>query len=121
MHNHYSPTGVLRRAAAVLCLLSLLLSCGKRDDRNDIRAQRGEPDEIQTLGSDPFWRELWYYNSAGVGYEFRRTGACGSSREVYLYQIFTFAPIDDSTSTALPGAEIIPSLPKPRDFPLSPN
>ena len=121
MHTTYSPLTVLFRIAALACLLLVLLSCGTRDDRNDIRAQRGDPNEIQTLGSDPFWRELWFYNQAGTGYEFRRTAACGSSREVYLYQIFSFVPIADSTATAHPNQRTTPPNIESHDAPLSPH
>jgi len=106
----------LLRAAAALCILFFMLSCGKRDDRSDVRAQRGEPDEIQTGGSDPFWRELWFYDQAGVGYEFRRTAACGSAQDVYLNLIFPYTPPGDSTRTA--RRELAePSLPRPQSTP----
>jgi len=108
-------------AVASLCLLLFLLSCGNRDDRDDIRNQRGEPDEIQTLGSDPFWRELWFYNRDGIGYEFRRTASCGSNREVYLFQSFNFVPLPDSTSASRPQGLKLPLAPESPTLPLSPN
>lgn len=77
-------------SAAVL--LILLISCSNRDDRNDIRSRYGEPDAKQSLGKDIFWRELWFYNSAGVGYEFRRNAGCGSYHDTYLYGSFYFTP-----------------------------
>jgi hypothetical protein len=102
MQSKNLTTALFLRIAALLCLLLFLLSCGKRDDRNDVRGQRGEPDEIQTIGSDPFWRELWFYNDAGIGYDFRRTSGCGSLQDVYLYATFVFPPVVDSTSTVIP-------------------
>jgi len=70
---------------AVLFLGVFLFSCGTRDDRNDIRAQYGEPDSIRRTTVDPFWSETWIYSQQGVAYEFRRTAGCGSARDVYLY------------------------------------
>ena len=81
--------------------LILLLACSNRDDRNGIRGNYGEPDAIQTQGKDIFWRELWFYDAAGAGFEFRRTTGCGSNQEVYLYSTFAFIP-DTSGVTATP-------------------
>lgn len=79
-------------------LLSALLymTCGTQDDRDRIRAQMGEPDSIITRGADPFWRETWYYDQAGVAYEFRRTAGCGGSGDVYLNFQYFYAPQPDS-------------------------
>ncbi len=120
MQNKNSTTTLLLRIAALLCLLLFLLGCGKRDDRSDVRAQRGEPDEIQTVGSDPFWRELWFYNQAGVGYEFRRTAACGSAQDVYLRLIFPYTPPDDSTTTSISHSQSSLQDYESRQSPLSP-
>jgi len=120
MQNKNLTTALFLRIAALLCLLLFLVSCGKRDDRSDVRAQRGEPDEIQTGGSDPFWRELWFYDQAGVGYEFRRTAACGSAQDVYLYLIFPYIPPGDSTTTLLPRPQPSPQDYESRQSPPSP-
>jgi len=76
------------KAAAVILLGILILSCGTRDDRNDIRAQFGEPDAIRRTTVDPFWSETWLYTEQGVAFEFQRTSGCGSARDVYLYATY---------------------------------
>lgn len=81
-------------------LIMLMFACSNRDDRNDIRARYGEPDFKQSLGKEIFWRELWYYNASGVGYEFRRNAGCGSYHDTYLYGSFYFTP--DTSGQALP-------------------
>jgi hypothetical protein len=90
---------------AALWLGILALSCGTRDDRNDIRAQYGEPDLIRRTPVDPFWSETWIYNQQGVAFEFRRTSGCGSARDVYLYLTY---PILGKARENLPKAEAEP-------------
>ncbi|MDZ7291464.1 MAG: hypothetical protein ONB44_23645 [candidate division KSB1 bacterium] len=81
----------------------LLISCGTRDDRNDIRAQYGEPDAVQRSGFDPYWSEIWFYRQIGVAFEFRRTSGCGSTRDVYLY--FSYPISIDTSRTDWPKAK----------------
>lgn len=90
----------------VLLGFSLMLSCGKRDDRDDIRAQYGEPDEVQVRGRDIAYSEVWFYYSFGQGFEFRRTAGCGSYQDTYLYAPFYFTPVSDTGAVALqtPGS-----------------
>jgi hypothetical protein len=76
------------KAAAAILLGILIFSCGTRDERNDIRAQYGEPDAIRRTTVDPFWSETWIYNERGVAFEFQRTAGCGSTRDVYLYATY---------------------------------
>jgi hypothetical protein len=95
---------------AAALLVSLIISCGNRDDRHEIRARYGEPNLIRTRNIDPFWTEVWYYNSLGLAFEFRRTGTCGSDREVYLYYTFEFVP--DTTGTNLPQSNTIKPSPR---------
>ena len=105
----------LLASIALLLLASLFVTCGSRDDRDRVRADFGEPDDIITQGQDPFWRETWLYNSRGVAFEFRRTSGCGTVREVYLYQQYAFTPVpDDSLS-----AKMLP-LPQTSSNPLTP-
>jgi hypothetical protein len=82
---------------AALLTISLLISCGTRDDRNDIRAQYGDPNTIRRTGVDPFWSETWFYSRQGVAFEFHRTSGCGSARDVYLYVSY---PISIDTTAA---------------------
>jgi hypothetical protein len=101
--------GKLKRSIAIISAALLLgvlaLSCGTRDDRNDIRAQYGDPDVIRRTPVDPFWSETWIYNQQGVVFEFRRTSGCGSARDVYLYVTY---PILGKATENLPKAEAGP-------------
>lgn len=109
-----------KAAWMVLLGLSLMLSCGNRDDRDDIRSQFGEPDEVQVLGRDIAYREVWFYYTLGQGFEFRRTAGCGSYQDTYLYAPFAFAPVPDTSAAAiqLPDSlEHTPSATKPRISP----
>jgi hypothetical protein len=105
---------------AAFLLVSYTVSCGGRDDRDEIRANNGDPDEITTLGRDQFWRETWFYfgainDSVGVAYEFRRSSGCGVVEDVYLFnRYFVQSTPSDSTS-----AKIILPATKRRN-PLSP-
>ena len=85
-----------------------LLSCGTRDDRNDIRGQYGEPDSIRRTTVDPFWTETWVYAQQSVAFEFRRTAGCGSKRDVYLYA--TYPIVGKATKDLSPGAALPDSL-----------
>lgn len=91
---------------AMVFAVSLLLSCGRRDDRNDIRAQYGEPNAIRRTGVDPFWSETWFYSRAGIAFEFRRTSGCGTPRDVYLYVSYPIAV--DTTGASQPKANAQP-------------
>lgn len=84
-----------------------VLSCGTRDDRNDIRGQYGEPDSIRRTTVDPFWTETWVYSQQQVAYEFRRTAGCGSKRDVYLYATYPFI---GNAATQPPGTPLPDSL-----------
>jgi hypothetical protein len=89
---------------AVIIPSLLLLSCGNRDDRDQIRAQYGEPDFVRQTTVDPYWSETWFYNSIRTAFEFRRTSGCGSNRDVYLNYRYSFAPNPiqaDSTGVTL--------------------
>lgn len=95
--------------SAALLISSYTFSCGGRDDRDEVRANNGEPDEILTLGKDEFWRETWfYYNAitiggepAGLAYEFRKSSGCGVIEDVYLYTQYPVAN-PDSVGTLMP-------------------
>lgn len=102
--------------AAALLLTSYLFSCGGRDDRDELRANNGDPDEILTLGRDEFWRETWFYYSsitingepAGLAYEFRKSSGCGVIEDVYLYSQYPVANPDSAgtlTKTILPPTQ----------------
>jgi hypothetical protein len=95
--------------SAIVLAWGSLISCGTRDDRNDIRAQYGEPSALRRTGVDPFWSETWFYGRYGVAFEFRRTSGCGSARDVYLYVSYPI-PIDTTGAglakpNAGPGAQ----------------
>lgn len=106
---------------ALMILGIFLLSCGTRDDRNDIRGQYGEPDSIRRTTIDPFWTETWIYNEQRAAYEFRRTAGCGSKRDVYLYATYPIAgnaASKPSPKAALPDS--IKSFDRP-SLPLAPR
>jgi len=102
---------------AVFLVGIFLLSCGTRDDRNDIRGQYGEPDSIRRTTVDPFWTETWVYNQTRVAFEFRRTAGCGSKRDVYLYATY---PIAGNAAENLPKESVKPDSLKSFDRPLMP-
>ena len=93
---------------AGLLLVGYAISCSGRDDRDEIRARNGDPDEIITLGKDDFWRETWLYfdvitingESAGIAYELRRNSGCGVVQDVFLFAQYPISnPPGDSTAT----------------------
>ncbi len=104
-------------ALALLLLTLLAVTCGNRDDRDRVRSDFGEPDRIEARGIDPFWREIWFYDQLGLGFEFRRTSGCGSFRDVYLFQQFAYQPVPGDSSGVGKRKLVIP----PRtDNPISP-
>lgn len=112
-------------AYAFATVLLIMLACSNRDDRNQIRDRNGEPDAKDAQGKDIFWREYWFYSSAGVGYEFRRNAGCGSYHDVYLYNQFYFQPDTSGAALSRKPHEIDPNLPnklstEPRDRVIAP-
>ena len=85
------------RLRIFLCgfLLAVLpFGCGSDvDDREQIQAAYGEPDEMLQGGGGPYWFEVWYYDEKGVGYEFRRSAPrCGGGHDFYLSGTFRYDP-----------------------------
>jgi hypothetical protein len=85
------------RLRTYLCgflLAVLLFGCGSDvDDREQIRAAYGEPDEMLQGGGGPYWFEVWYYDEKGLGYEFRRSAPkCGGGYYFYLSGTFRYDP-----------------------------
>ncbi|MCK5329710.1 MAG: hypothetical protein KAR36_14005 [Candidatus Latescibacteria bacterium] len=85
------------RLRTFLCgflLAVLLFGCGGSvDDREQIRAAYGEPDEMLQGGGGPYWFEVWYYNEKGFGTEFRRSAPkCGGGYDFYLSRTFDYDP-----------------------------
>lgn len=101
--------------AAATILSLFVVTCGNRDDRDRIRGDFGEPDQVIAQGIDPFWSETWFYNSAGLAFEFHRTSGCGSLRDVFLYRQYGFVPVppDSSQPKMLP-------LPLDKNNPITP-
>lgn len=109
-------------AAALLGLF--ILSCGSRDDRDDIRARYGDPDAIQRSGAGPYWSETWLYNSLGTAFEFRRNAGCGSLEDVYLNATYGFIPLpSDTTGANLPALDKNAAAPtsSPQLWPMAPK
>ena len=79
---------------ATVLLLTGLIACGDSvDDREWIRHQRGEPDDMLEGGGGPYWYEVWYYEEDGRYYEFRRSAPkCGGGRDYYLYRTYYGGP-----------------------------
>ena len=107
--------GALRgRFSLLIILLTLVaIGCGgTRDDRDNIRDSRGEPDNIQfTEGPISDW-EIWTYFDtpiAGKNYEYRferASNSCGGSRNWVLTFEREFTPfLDDDLIRAgsVPG------------------
>ncbi len=117
----------MRKIFAYVCAAALMLAlaCSNRDDRNQIRDRYGEPDLKQAQGKEIFWREYWFYNAEGVGYEFRRNAGCGSYHDTYLYNQFIFLPDTSGANAARKPFEFDPNLPnklssEPRDRVVAP-
>ena len=72
----------------------LLFGCGSGvDDREQIMAAYGEPDEMLQGGGGPYWFEVWYYDEEGFGYQFRRSAPkCGGGYDYYLSGTFRYDP-----------------------------
>lgn len=91
-------------------LVAVAIGCGgKRDDRDEIRAAIGEPDDI-SFNEGPFADyEFWtYYNFSGSGkdrvYQFQRNrNSCGASENWILF----------SESDITPGQRAVLSIPGP--------
>lgn len=89
------------RITALLFLLALVaVGCGGvRDDRNDIRAKHGEPDEVRYNEGPVTDYEYWtYYNFQGgeKDYEFsfqRSRNACGASKNWLLIREREVTPV----------------------------
>lgn len=68
----------LYKAGLVLFVVSLLaMSVGcetKRgqgyDEREDIRIEYGEPEDVYTYTSEDYWSESWWYWSQGIEFDF---------------------------------------------------
>ena len=97
-------------AYAFATVLLLMLACSNRDDRNQIRDRYGEPDLKQAQGKEIFWREYWFYNADGVGYEFRRNAGCGSYHDTYLYNQFLFLPDTSAAATSRKPLKVDPNI-----------
>jgi len=71
-------------------LFLISFACGSTsDDRQDIKSRYGPPDQIETRGEDPFWREIWFYYDMQLAFEFHRSAPqCGGKRRVYLYRTY---------------------------------
>ena len=100
-----------RISLLAVLLVAVAVGCGgKRDDRDEIRATYGEPDDI-SLNEGPFADyEFWtYYNFNGSGkdriYQFQRNrNSCGASENWILF----------SESDVTPGQRAVLSIPGPR-------
>lgn len=89
-------------ALASLLMASMLVTCGSRDDRDDVRAELGEPDIREQLGRDQFWREIWVYcGDPGLGIEFRRSAGCGPVQDIFIFRQFPAVCDTATDSTAV--------------------
>ncbi len=102
------------RLGLLIILLTLVaIGCGgTRDDRDNIRNSRGEPDDIQfTEGPISDWEVWTYFDTpiAGKNYEYRferANNACGGSRNWVLTFEREYTPfLDDDLIRAgsVPG------------------
>ncbi len=97
-----NPLKQILRPRTFLCAFLwavLLFGCGSSvDDREQIRAAYGEPDEMLQGGGGPYWFEVWYYDEEGFGYEFRRSAPkCGGGTDFYLSGTFRYDPVTRRT------------------------
>jgi len=82
------------RIMPLLLVIAFLVGCGSgpfetEDARDEIRAQYGPPEEVNTYDSEGYWTETWWYWSRGVSFTFVRE-AYG---DIDLESTYTFSPI----------------------------
>lgn len=85
----------IRWMAVALLLLAIsgcwdhgIFDCDCDDERSDVRAHRGNPEEVEQYDSHCYDIETWWYWSQGVSYTFVET--CDDCCEM---TIDTFPPI----------------------------
>lgn len=77
-----------------------------KDVRNDVRADRGDPEDIRTYSSVGYWSETWWYWKQGISYTFKMvtrkegssSGGCNPTNAIHYTDVvidstYTFSPI----------------------------
>lgn len=103
----------LYKIGLILFLVSLLamsVGCETKqgqgyDEREDVRIEYGEPEDVYTYISDDYWSESWWYWSQGIEFDFvkreraeHETIACVKGdktvyTDIVVESIYEFTPI----------------------------
>ena len=84
----------MRKILAASALLGGLVGCGGGDpldlscdnEMDDVRAERGAPEEITTYNGSGYTSTTWHYWTKGISYTFQDSMSCEVSN-------YTFTPI----------------------------
>lgn len=92
-------------ALILVFLVASGMTCEKEhhqgyDERIDIRADYGEPEDVYTYTSEDYWSEEWWYWSQGIEFDFTkrlRGETSGCTKIIYtdimVESTFEFTPI----------------------------
>jgi hypothetical protein len=112
----------VRIALVLTVLAAVAVGCGgSRDDREEVRAANGEPDDIEyTEGPFSDIEDWYYYNFQGTGktrwYQFERSrNACGSKDNYLLTWDGEITPEGSGVGGA--GASVTVGAPPPAGGP----
>lgn len=64
-------------ALFLVSLIAMSVGCKEEhrqgyDERIDIRAEYGEPEDVYTYSSEDYWSESWWYWSKGIEFDFEK-------------------------------------------------
>lgn len=94
-------------ALFLVSLIAMSVGCKEEhrqgyDERIDIRAEYGEPEDVYTYSSEDYWSESWWYWSKGIEFDFKKRersehGDLGYVKTIYtdivVKSTFEFTPI----------------------------
>jgi len=94
-------------ALFLLSLVAMGVTCEEKyrqgyDERIDVRAEYGEPEDVYTYSSDDYWSESWWYWSKGIEFDFEKRerskhGDLGCVKTIYtdivIESNYEFPPI----------------------------
>ncbi|MFC1544272.1 hypothetical protein ACFL4Y_03355 [Gemmatimonadota bacterium] len=114
--SHPKRTHRLRVAVLMLLLGIVAVSCGgSKDDRDEIRSRKGEPDDVAFTEGPYYDIEVWsYYDDPEPGrttyYEFHKSkNSCGGGSSWSLYISGTIGPALQSDLEQMSQNEVVAS------------